>query len=162
MRIALTGTPGTGKTQVAELLAKRLGLRLIKLNEFALGKGWVLGRDSDRDSAIIDIQKVKEFEWPDDCVIEGHFAHDVPADFTVVLRTEPTELKKRLEKKGWPESKVQENLEAEAMGIIADEAGENAVEIDTTGKSPEEVAERIVSVLSGKAKPDRCDFTDYL
>lgn len=161
MRIALTGTPGTGKTAIAELLAPELGLELIKLNEFAISNGFVLGHDLDRDSVVLDLERLKKHSWPGDCLIEGHLAHELVVDKVIVLRTHPAELEKRLRKKGWPDRKTDENLEAEAMGLIASEA-ESGIEINTTGKTAKQVTDEIQAVLSGRAKPESYDFTDWI
>ncbi|MBR9680020.1 MAG: AAA family ATPase [Candidatus Altiarchaeota archaeon] len=160
MRLALTGTPGTGKTAVSKLLSARLKLKLIHLNEYAIKYGWTLGRDAERDSTIIDMTKLKNHSWPDNCLIEGHLAHELPVDKIIVLRTHPVELEKRLKKKAWSPEKIAENLEAEAMGLIADEA-EPAVQIDTTGKIASQVVDEIEALLKGKLESSSYDFTSW-
>ena len=52
-------------------------------------------------------------------IIEGHIAHDFGVDekvnTVIVLRTRPSVLRKRLNKRRWSDSKIQENVEAEAL-----------------------------------------------
>jgi len=82
-------------------------------------------------------------------VIESHLSHLLPDELisgVIVLRCEPETLKKRLEKKGWDAEKIRENVEAEMIDLIAWESRqkhENVVEIDTTFKTPETVAEEV-------------------
>ena len=56
MIIALTGTPGTGKTSISNILQKK-GFKIIDLNEIACEKGFLIGRDEKRDSNIVDIER---------------------------------------------------------------------------------------------------------
>ncbi len=170
MRIALTGTPGTGKTTIAVLLP----YRIIDLN--ALVKdGLNFGIDPERGCLEADMagleKRLNELDdsGNDIVIIEGHFSHYF-ASWAIVLRLDPKELKKRLEARGYSEKKIQENLEAEALDVILVEAVEfcdRVDEIDTTGRSPEEVADLVVRVVQGEARqpPGRVswleDFVDF-
>lgn len=89
---------------------------------------------------------------PRPLVLFGHLLPDVlekpEARLVAVLRCEPTVLRKRLLKRGYPSSKIVENLEAELIGLLLDEClrayGPALVrEYDTTSASPEEVAASI-------------------
>lgn len=156
MRVALTGTPGTGKTTVAALLP----YRVIDLNALVKG-GLNFGIDPERGCLEADMDGLdKRLDELDDAnadtitIIEGHFSHYF-ANFAIVLRLDPQELKKRLEARGYYDKKVRENLEAEALDVILVEAVEscNRVdEIDTTGRSTAEVAELVVKIIQGKLR----------
>jgi adenylate kinase len=148
MRIALTGTPGTGKTTVAALLP----YRVIDLNALVKG-GLNLGTDPERGCLEADMegleQKLAEMDTDELTVLEGHFSHYF-ADEAIVLRLAPSELKKRLEARGYPETKIQENLESEVIDVILVEAVEfcgRVSEIDTTGRSPQVVADLVVKAI---------------
>lgn len=148
MIIALTGSPGTGKTTVAALLAKELGWTCLSLNTLAEQKQCYCGYDRSRNTKIVDVGKVEKavLALHENLVIEAHYAHDVENDLTIVLRCEISELKKRLRAKGWNDKKVEENLQVEIFSICLEEARElnrNVVEVDTTGKSPQEVVKII-------------------
>lgn len=161
MRIVLTGTPGTGKTAAAKAVAKSLGLVHLDLSKAVKEGQLYSGYDKKRDSYIADMKKVTEFVTTferknKDLIIDGHVAHLLPdklVDTVIVLRCEPNALKKRLEKKRWNRTKVDENAEAELIGIIAYEARENhksVFEIDTTGLTMKKVAVLVERVLKGE------------
>ena len=166
MKIALTGTPGTGKSQVARLVDA--GYTVIDLN--ALVKdGSSLGKDAERGSLIADLDRLAEYvgKLQGDYILEGHISHLLPADQVIVLRAAPAVLRKRLKERGWSPAKIAENVEAEALDVILVEALElhsNVREIDTTARSPEETAAAVREVLAGtdKYKPGSVDFSEEL
>ncbi len=115
MLIALTGTPGTGKSTVAAELALR-GHRVIRSND-TIGP-YILERDEDQDTNIVDTEKWSS-EFPEhEGIVEGHLSHLLNADRIIVLRCRPDVLKKRLEMRGYPPEKVIENVEAEILDVI--------------------------------------------
>ncbi len=156
MLIALTGTPGTGKSSVAKFLRERYRVIVLKdLREF------YLEYDEDRDSYVVDVDSMAEwfrnFKHEGIVILEGHIAHLMPVEIVVVLRCHPDELRRRLKDRGYGEEKVRENLEAEAMGLITSEAidmhGEERVfEVDTTGRSAMEVAKDVDSIIQGRGE----------
>ena len=162
MIIAITGTPGTGKTQVAKLLAKKLKWKLVDLNKLAEKKKFYKGFDKERNCKIVDIKKlaknVKDMDgFPQtskkNLILEGHFSHDMPSDLVIVLRCNPRELRKRMAKRRWPKAKVEENIEAEIMAICREETreqGKRFLEIDTTEKKASDVVREIVNNLTLK------------
>jgi adenylate kinase len=164
VRIAITGTPGTGKTAVAELVSESLKLPVLSANYLA--KNHVIERDEPRDTDVVDVEAAaKSARLKKDCIVEGHLAHFFPADIVIVLRCRPAELKKRLEKKGWKKEKIRENIEAEGMNIISLEArdkNKTVFDIDTTELTVQEVAERIIEAVVNKLKNDGLDFMEDL
>lgn len=150
MKIAISGTPGTGKTEVSKELATLLGYKYIDLNKLAEEKGLVVGFDKKRKSKEIDTKKLEELEIDDNSVIDGHLSHFLPVDRIFILRTRPDVLKERLKNKGWNIPKVQENVEAEILGVCSFEAIEEnkkIVEIDTTNKKPKDIAKIIKKMI---------------
>jgi adenylate kinase len=151
MQIALTGTPGTGKTTIAGLLP----YSVIDINALVKG-GMNFGKDPERGCLEADMDALAKYlakQNPDETIIlEGHFSHHF-ADWSIVLRLSPAALKSRLEARGYSAEKIRENLEAEALDVILVEAVElcgRVDEIDTTEKSPPEVAEQVARIIQGK------------
>lgn len=146
MKVTITGTPGTGKTTITDLLD--VDFRKIHLTEFIEQKG--LGEDVDNvtevDPELLQKSISKKLSEDEDAVIEGHLAHHIPSDLCIVLRCSPEELEERLSGRDYSDEKVRENIEAEALDVILSQAvqeQENVLEIDTTGRSVEEVVERV-------------------
>ncbi len=151
MQIALTGTPGTGKTTVAALLA----YRILDINSLVRG-GMNLGLDPERGCLEADMDALAghlaSLDFSETTILEGHFSHHF-ADWAIVLRLSPSALRPRLEARRYSQAKIRENLEAEALDVILVEAVEmcrRVDEIDTTGKSAEEVARTVEDIIEGR------------
>lgn len=167
MIILITGTPGTGKTAVAKILSKKIDAKLIQIGAI---EGIYIGVDEERGSKIVDMEKLSNKIGDmivGDMVIEGHLSHLLPfGDIVIVLRSDPMELKKRLESKGFDEKKVQENLEAEALDVCLIESlerHENVYEIDTTKRKTDEVVDTIIDIVGGKTdefEPGKIDWSE--
>jgi adenylate kinase len=56
MIIAITGTPGTGKTTVASILKKK-GFIVVDLKQVAFDNDFIIGIDKERNSSIVDVKK---------------------------------------------------------------------------------------------------------
>jgi len=91
-RVAVTGTPGTGKTSATTLLDGPV----VHLNDLIREAGLWSDRDEDRDSLVADLDAVREAlgDWTG--VVESHLAHHLDADRVVVLRCHPDTLADRL------------------------------------------------------------------
>ncbi len=155
MIICITGTPKTGKTEVSGALAGLLGCRVVNLNEFAKQRKLFCGYDRKRGVNVVDTGKLEKEVLRisgkgENIILESHYSHLLPCDAIVVLRTNPGELRTRMEKAGWFPEKIEENIEAEIMEICLSEAletGKRVMEVDTTGKTPEKVAREIKEEL---------------
>jgi adenylate kinase len=134
MMCGITGTPGTGKSMVADELARR-GHTVVHLNDTV--QPYITGKDEDRDTQEIDTGRWAREFVPVNGFVDGHFAHLLSCDRIVVLRCRPDELKKRLMKRKYRIKKVRENAEAEALDVCLIETVEmhdpsHILEIDTT------------------------------
>jgi Predicted nucleotide kinase (related to CMP and AMP kinases) len=168
MRVAVTGTPGTGKTTATELVGTALST--VHLNDAIHEHELTAGHDERRDSAVADIDAV--VDWLDgrsEILVESHLAHHAPADRVVVLRCHPEELERRLRRREEPPESIAENAESEALDIVLAEAvdrhGRDQVyEIDTTDRDPTSVAADIEAVVAGEREPaaGTVSFVDYL
>jgi adenylate kinase len=76
-------------------------------------------------------------------------------NLAVVLRCKPSVLRKRLEDRDWSEAKIRENVEAEAIDVITQEAVDRlplVYEVDTTDLAPFETADAVLEILQGKVE----------
>lgn len=162
MIIALTGTPGTGKTTVCGIISEHSQYRklysIIEINKLILDEGLHSGKDEESDSYIADFEKlerrVKELisrSQERDIIMEGHLSHFIPSDAIIVLRAHPMALRKRLGKrKEYSFKKVKENANAEALDVILVESSERSdkvFEIDTTNANALAVVKSVISII---------------
>lgn len=168
MRVAVTGTPGTGKTTATQRLDTDLDI--VHLNDVIQAEDLYTEVDEVRDSKVADLDAVREWlDGREDVLVESHLSHLLDADRVVVLRCAPGELERRLLDRGESSEKAEENAESEALDVILSEAvrdhgRSNVYEIDTTGRDPDAVADDIAAVLAGDREPSagEVDFTEYL
>lgn len=149
MRLAVTGTPGTGKTTVSRLLADELDAAYFDVTQ-EVREGASEGYDEERGVPVADTEALREAVPEEDVVIDGHIAHRLEPDAVVVLRCAPDVLRGRLEERGWSNEKVRENIEAEALDIVLAEVIETEApvfEFDTTEATPDETVERVVRAV---------------
>lgn len=170
-RIALTGTPGTGKTTAADRLTD--AFEIVHLGDLVRAEGLWTERDPERGSLVVDLDAVADRlaarETTEPLLVESHLAHRLDADRVVVLRCRPDRLRGRLAARDEPPATVAENAESEALDLILAEAVErhdrDAVhEIDTTDRAPAAVADAVARVARGADDPGvgRVEFTDHL
>lgn len=173
MRIAVTGTPGTGKTAATRVLAApdsgpAVDLSVIHLNEIIKQNDLWLERDESRDTVVADIEAIEGYLEGETGIFESHLAHRLDVDRAVVLRCRPDLLEKRLLDRGEPAETALENRQSEALDVILGETvgrhGRELVhEIETTTRSPVEVAEEIARVIRGERDPSvgEVDYLEY-
>ncbi len=152
MYVALSGTPGTGKTTVAGELMRK-GHIVLSVKDLAIELGAAL---VDGDEVEVDINALAaafhgHVSGMGPLVfVEGHLSHLLPVDGVIVLRAHPSLVKKRLEERGYPPEKIAENVEAEAVGVCLVEAVETGLpvaELDTTDMEPGEAADMVLEIV---------------
>ena len=176
MLVALTGTPGTGKTTLFRKVLETVefphcSFSGIDLNSFIKEHGLVTGEDAKRDSHNVDIEKMKELiheqfgkktnstdsetkmPQPTLTLVEGHLSHLIGPDLCLLLRCSPSLLRERLNTRGYRKEKIRENIEAEALNIIRDEY------LETCG-AYEEYYEQFVSIYKHPRKGSSGDSID--
>ncbi|MGB9953867.1 MULTISPECIES: adenylate kinase family protein [unclassified Haloarcula] len=168
MRVAVTGTPGTGKTTAAEHLDTDFDV--FHLNDIIKAEGFSTGIDEDRGSLVADLDRLSEWlDGRDDVLFESHLAHHFDADRVIVLRAHPETIVERLRERGDDDSKAYENAESEALDVILGEAVEehgvdSVYEIETTDRDPDAVAQEIQAVVAGEREPSAgtVSYIDWL
>jgi adenylate kinase len=146
LSVALTGTPGTGKTAVSKKL-KEEGYKILDLTQFIQEKNIPSDYDSERDCMVVDMDALEKavYKYQDDLandfrksyfeknmmpadfytspanlpvlIIESHLAHYL-CSYSIILRTHPHVLKIRLDERGYSDKKVMENVLAESIDVI--------------------------------------------
>jgi adenylate kinase len=167
LRFVITGNPGVGKHTSAKIIAEKIDAEIIDINDVAIDnnatrKNIALGFDVDVKKLVRLLEKLLKTKR--DLVIVGHLAPYVlkPAGISLVavLRRSPYELEKTLKKRGYSVDKVRENVASEILGTLLYDSlktfGKGKVaEFDTTGKSPEETADEMLTALqkNTRSKP---------
>ncbi|SDF75589.1 adenylate kinase [Halorubrum xinjiangense] len=167
-RVAVTGTPGTGKSTATALLEGEYDV--IHLNDRIKSDDdlWT-ERDADRDTLVADLDAVRDDLGDWSGVLDSHLAHRFDVDRVVVLRCHPETIESRLEARGESPETAAENAESEALDVILSEAVdghgvENVYEIDATDRDPEAVADAIRAAIAGEREPSAgtVNFMDYI
>jgi adenylate kinase len=174
--ILVTGTPGVGKTTVANMLASKLDAAYVGITELVKKQKLYTSVDKERQTLIADTEKVtKQLQeilanTEGTLIIEGHYAVDVVPKASVntvfVLRRDPRELKAVLETRGYDEKKLWENLAAEILDVCLSDAlaacdTSKVCEINVSGKTVEAVVEEMILVLE-KRNECRQGIVDWL
>jgi adenylate kinase len=126
-----------------------------------------LGKDTERQTTIIDEEAMQqklnetiEISTNPNIIVDGHYAASVTPQSQVtnvfVLRRNPVELKEFMQKCGFSEAKLYENLSAEILDSCLVEAIQTqsgkVCELDVTGKTVDENVAEILDVLDGSKK----------
>ncbi|MFX1418472.1 MAG: adenylate kinase family protein [Promethearchaeota archaeon] len=166
--IIISGTPGCGKTSVAKEMTNLIDSKIISLNNLAISEEFSFEYDEERETYIVDfeiflphvIKKIEEIKQdnPQFLIIESHFSDIIPEkfiDYIFILRCDPDELYKRLEKKDYTKKKIVENIQAEILGncvhqFIQKKTNIPLFEINTTNLSIKVVAKIIVDIIIEK------------
>ena len=162
MMYGITGTPGTGKSSIAEALREQ-GFPVLHLSETT--GDYVIEEDPLRETLVIDDDRWAAEFVPFDGVVEGHLAHLLPCDRVAVLRCRPDVLAARLQGRGYGEEKVRENTLAEALDVVLVEtlelfSPEQVYELDTTDKTIQECTDRVGRFFRGEIPP-QSGFLDW-
>ncbi len=156
--VALTGTPGTGKSAVAARLGPRWRHR--EVGELALELR--AGRRRGADSVEVDLGRMRALGrraggFADVDLVVGHLAHLLPIRDVIVLRCHPVELERRLRRahRGSPVER-RENFVVEATDAVLREAlarRRRVWEVDTSGRSVASVAREVARRLERRGPP---------
>jgi adenylate kinase len=167
-RVVITGNPGVGKHTCAKFVSEKLGkAKLIDINRVILSNNAVTLRTSAVNGiGEIDVKNtekliLEEIKKTKDVVIVGHLAPYVlrttGIDLVAVLRRSPYQLAKIFRQRKYTPMKMRENIAAEILGITLYDSvetfgKERVAELDTTGKTPQDIAKDIFSKLRKKSR----------
>lgn len=177
--LAISGTPGTGKTAAGMLLVNRLDLEVLELSQLVEREKLYSSRDEARDTLVADMEALEKHlaallsQARRTQLILGHFADIVPDELLeclVVLRCHPNVLASRLKERQWTHTKILENIQAEILGECTSQAMhrhpvEKIFEVDVSQLTREEVANRIEKIFSGQSTeftPSRISWLQVL
>ena len=160
-RLALTGTPGTGKSTVASLLSDA-GFEVFTVESLAEENDLKGELDSADSALVIDTDALHEAllePWQTmplgPVVVDGHLSHHLPCDAVVVVRCSPDILEVRLANRGYPSEKIQSNCEWELIGGAWNEYEEGFpwTEFDSSAIDAESIVASITGWIADGFKP---------
>ena len=158
--LAISGTPGTGKTSLCRVLKER-GYRVEQLASIAEAND-SLGEVGEDGAAEVDIHKLAD-EWSPSfegiSFVDGHLAHFLEVEGIVVLRAKPQTITERLGERGYSSAKVQANAEWELLNGIWSELLEFEIvapvlELVSEENSPEELADKVLEWIESGLESD--------
>ena len=161
LAVALTGSPGTGKTTIATL-AMEAGWRVTTVTTLAEKYGMILEQDDDlaRPIDIDGLASLVELDVP--ILIDGHLGHLLPVGASAIIRCAPSILEARLQSRDYPSWKIKSNVEWEMVGgPWGDKPNGRVAEFDSTNVSPQTLWMNIEKWISSGA-PDYHPHIDWL
>lgn len=160
--LILTGTPGTGKTTISDLLVEK-DYNVVNIGELVKEKKLFDFFDEERDSYVVNDGKLNVVltkliekntsSYP--LVIDGHVARLPPllVSKCIVFRCSIRNLRQRLVVRCYSDSKIDENVEAELMEVILTDMmqlyGKDLVSVVFTDVSIEETFSEVLAILAG-------------
>ena len=164
--LVLTGNPGVGKHTVSRKLAEILGYEIIDVNKEAVK----VGTAKQNDSIDVDVEKTKKIlkeKISEKSLIVGHLAPFVVSkeliSMAIVLRKNPYDLIQIYEKRNYSDSKKNDNLGSEILGVIAYDSieklgADKIFQVNTTCLTPQQTVKKILDVIHGNSNGDTIDW----
>ena len=168
--IIIAGTPGVGKTTVGKTLAKLLDGDFIDLPEFVRTNRMYEYYDRSSRSYIVKMTKVEKMMTEyikhlkkEKVIIASHLIPKIKGrgyDVKVItLRLNPLYLIRRLRRRQYSKKKLAENVEAEFLGIVHNEATETygrskVTQVDITGLPFKEASRKVIDYLHNNLSDD--------
>lgn len=133
--VLITGTPGTGKSSLSQMIAQELGLRHLEVGKIIKQEQFYSEFDDEYNSYSIEEEDEERLlDYLEPLLVEGNNVLDYhgcelfPKRWlhqVVVLRADTAPHFDRLTARGYDEAKREENMEAEITGVVAEEATES-------------------------------------
>lgn len=175
MIIAISGLPGSGKSTISDMLAKKLGYKRYSIGDLrgkmALERGMTidelnkLGEKEDWTDREVDEYQTKLGQEEDNFVIDGRISfHFIPRSFKIFLDVELKEAARRIFKNQRPDEARAQSAEELEVRMVAraqhddrrykkyysitfQDKSKFDLVIDTTHLTPEEILDRIWQAL---------------
>ena len=140
VRIAISGSVGSGKTTLAKELGRELSFSVIHLNELAEkykieDVEELQTFDFDLDALLDTFEKELNEGLHQNTIIESHFSqyiHPELIDILIIINRDLKELKQEYEIRGYNPQKIQDNLEVESFNLCFYEAEEVGYTVGTS------------------------------
>ncbi len=170
MSIVITGNPGVGKHTITQKIAEKLELSIIDINSIAKEAGLFEKNDDTNDVDTTKLEKILEQKISGKNVIVGHLAPYVlnknKIKIMIILRRNPYDLISIYKERKYTDEKSRENAGSEILGIIAHDAiskfQEKAFQVNTSGKSIQEVVEKVMTLISSNEGNEEVDWLDLV
>ncbi len=170
MSIVITGNPGVGKHTITQKIAEKLELSIIDINNIARDAGLFEKNKDTNDVDTVKLEKILEQKISEKNVIVGHLApyvlDKIMVKIMIVLRKSPYDLISVYKERKYTDEKSRENLGSEVLGIIAHDVmskfQEKAFQINTSGKSIQEVVEKVTTLISSNIGNEEVDWLDLV
>ena len=170
--IAISGTPGTGKTSVSEELRSR-EYAVLDINKHLRENNLLGDKDVARDTFDVDLDALNDSleayrNAGATVFMDSHLSHFLDSHMIIVLRCNPDILADRLRARGYSEMKVRENVQAEILDVILCEATESDIpvfEVDCSQGNASDSADSIVDIINYIVDdhiPGRVDWSEEM
>ncbi len=158
MKLAITGTPGCGKTTLAKNLAKKFSINVINEKDFALKNN--IGSFNEENELEIPLpefkQKLNSFlKKEKNIIIEGHLLCEMKlnVDKIILIKIDPEELELRLEQRHYSTQKIMDNVFCEGIEYCKKKVNKNykksqVIEISSSSSSKATLQTAIYSLKS--------------
>src|SRR3989344_9325612 len=137
--IVITGSPGVGKSTLANFLVTKLGFDRLDLHHYY--KRISTGYDRSKQSYDIDYKKFEKLvkeklkESENGLIIDSHISHLLPKKLVglciVLTHSDLKNLEKRLKARRYSKQKIRENVDAEIFQVCLIEATEKGHKVIT-------------------------------
>lgn len=167
--VAITGTPGVGKSTFARKLALNLDARLIDVNSIVNEFGLFSGYDKD-GAKLVELNALKKQlekmirSIGGSVVVEGHLLCEIKIKgaSVIVLREHLETIKKRLLKRRYPVTKVRDNIVSEALDYCGIRSHANYAEVFEVMNDSNSLR-KVMAMLNGrKARQEHIDMMNEL
>jgi len=170
MSIVITGNPGVGKHTITQEIAEKLELSIMDINSIAKNAGLFEKNKDTYDVDTVKLEKILEQKIVKKNVIVGHLAPYVldknKVKIAIILRRSPYDLVSVYKERKYTDEKSRENLGSEILGVIAHDTiskfQEKAFQINTSGKSIQEVVEKVMTLISNNEGSEEVDWLDLV